>query len=54
MAGGEAREAYTAAKYEAARLWADQMAAYGEAKSDVILGLLDLAEDWARASGWTI
>jgi hypothetical protein len=30
------------------------MAAYGEAKSDVIFCLLDLAEDWAGASGWAI
>ena len=49
-----AREAYAAAKREAARLWADQRAAYGEAKSDVILGILDQAEAWAGATGWVI
>jgi hypothetical protein len=43
-----------AAKREAARLWADQGAAYTEAKSDVILGLLDQAEDWAVATGWAV
>jgi GrpB-like predicted nucleotidyltransferase (UPF0157 family) len=46
------RDAYVAAKYEAARLWADQGIAYTEAKSDVILGLLDQAEAWAEATGW--
>jgi GrpB-like predicted nucleotidyltransferase (UPF0157 family) len=33
-----AREAYAAAKREAAGLWAHHGAAYTEAKSDVILG----------------
>jgi GrpB-like predicted nucleotidyltransferase (UPF0157 family) len=46
------RDAYEAAKREASRLWADQGAAYTEAKSDVILGLLDQAEAWAGATGW--
>jgi hypothetical protein len=35
-------------------LWADQAAAYTEAKSDVILGILDQAEAWAGATGWVI
>jgi GrpB-like predicted nucleotidyltransferase (UPF0157 family) len=48
------RDAYVAAKREAARLWADQGAAYTEAKSDVILGLLDRAEAWAGATGWVV
>jgi GrpB-like predicted nucleotidyltransferase (UPF0157 family) len=51
---GDAREAYTAAKREAARLWADQSAAYTEAKSDMILGILDRAEAWAGATGWVM
>jgi GrpB-like predicted nucleotidyltransferase (UPF0157 family) len=51
-ASADAREAYAAAKHEAARLWADQRAAYGEAKSGVILDLLDRAEAWAGATGW--
>jgi GrpB-like predicted nucleotidyltransferase (UPF0157 family) len=49
-----AREAYAAAKREASRLWADQAAAYTEAKSDVILDILDQAESWASAVGWVI
>jgi GrpB-like predicted nucleotidyltransferase (UPF0157 family) len=49
-----ARDAYVAAKREAAMLWADQAAAYTEAKSDVILGILDQAEAWAGATGWVI
>jgi GrpB-like predicted nucleotidyltransferase (UPF0157 family) len=53
-ASAGAREAYARAKREAAGLWADQQAAYGEAKSDVILGLLDQAEAWAGATGWVI
>jgi GrpB-like predicted nucleotidyltransferase (UPF0157 family) len=50
----EAREAYAAAKHEAARFWGDQAAAYTEAKSDVILGILDRAEAWAGATGWAV
>lgn len=53
-ASATARDAYAAAKREAARLWADQAAAYTEAKPDVILGLLDQAEAWAGATGWVI
>jgi GrpB-like predicted nucleotidyltransferase (UPF0157 family) len=53
-ASGGAREAYAAAKRDAARLWADQGAAYTEAKSDVILGILDRAEAWADATGWAM
>jgi GrpB-like predicted nucleotidyltransferase (UPF0157 family) len=51
---GDARETYAAAKREAARLWTDQAAAYTEAKSDVILGILDRAQAWAAATGWAI
>ena len=47
-ANAHAREAYSAAKRDAARVWADQRAAYGEAKSDVILAILDQAEVWGR------
>jgi GrpB-like predicted nucleotidyltransferase (UPF0157 family) len=50
----EARDAYAAAKHEAARIWVDQRAAYTEAKSDGILGILDRAEAWASATGWAI
>jgi GrpB-like predicted nucleotidyltransferase (UPF0157 family) len=53
-ASAEAREAYASAKREAARLWGDQAAAYTEAKSDVILDLLDRAEAWAVTTGWVM
>jgi GrpB-like predicted nucleotidyltransferase (UPF0157 family) len=51
---GEARDAYAAAKREAATVWVDQRAAYTEAKSDVILDILGQAEAWATATGWVI
>jgi len=50
----EARETYVAAKCEAARVWRNDRAAYTEAKSDVILGILDQAQAWAAATGWEI
>jgi len=53
-ASAAAREAYAAAKREAAGLWADQGAAYTEAKSGVILGILSRAEVWAGVTGWAI
>jgi GrpB-like predicted nucleotidyltransferase (UPF0157 family) len=53
-ASAEARESYAAAKREAARLWADQGAAYTEAKSAVILDVLDQAQAWADATGWKV
>jgi GrpB-like predicted nucleotidyltransferase (UPF0157 family) len=53
-ASAAAREAYAAAKREASRLWADQAAAYTDAKSDVILDILGQAESWAGAVGWVI
>jgi GrpB-like predicted nucleotidyltransferase (UPF0157 family) len=48
----EARGAYAAAKREAAGVWADHGAAYTEAKSGVILAILDRAEAWAAVTGW--
>ncbi len=53
-ASTRARETYAAAKREAAGLWADQSAAYTEAKTDVILGILNRAEAWADATGWAM
>jgi GrpB-like predicted nucleotidyltransferase (UPF0157 family) len=50
----DAREAYAGAKREAARLWGNDRPAYTEAKTDVILGILDQAEAWAAANGWDI
>jgi len=42
-----ARRAYAAMKREAAAVWYDDSLAYTEAKSDLILDLLDRAEQWA-------
>lgn len=50
----DAREAYAAAKREAALAWADQSAAYTDAKTEVILGLLGRADAWASGTGWAI
>jgi GrpB-like predicted nucleotidyltransferase (UPF0157 family) len=50
----DAREAYAAAKHEAARIWRNDRAAYTESKSDVILGILDLADVWAAAVSWSV
>jgi GrpB-like predicted nucleotidyltransferase (UPF0157 family) len=50
----DAREAYAIAKREAGRVWGNDRPAYTEAKSDVILGILDQAEAWAAATGWDI
>jgi GrpB-like predicted nucleotidyltransferase (UPF0157 family) len=49
-----ARDTYAAAKRQAAKAWADQSAAYTEAKSDVILDLLSQAQAWADATGWAV
>ena len=51
-ASAGARETYAAAKRQAAGLWADQSAAYTEAKSDVVLDILHRAQAWADATGW--
>jgi GrpB-like predicted nucleotidyltransferase (UPF0157 family) len=48
------RDRYAAMKRQAARLWHDDRVGYTEAKNDVILDLLDQAELWAAAHGWTI
>lgn len=45
-ANSEARLAYAHAKCEAAAIWADDRIAYTDAKSTVILTLLDAAEQW--------
>ena len=47
-------EAYEAAKHEAARVWADDRWAYTEAKTGVILDLLEEAERWAQTTRWTL
>ena len=45
LAGGQA----SGRRYLAGRRWA-----YTEAKTDVILGILEDAERWARGTGWTL
>jgi GrpB-like predicted nucleotidyltransferase (UPF0157 family) len=50
----DARDAYARVKEEAARVWSDDRIAYTEAKTGVILDLLDAAEAWATANSWTV
>jgi GrpB-like predicted nucleotidyltransferase (UPF0157 family) len=45
-------DGYAAMKREAAVLWPDDSLAYTEAKSALILDLLDQAERWAAARHW--
>jgi len=45
-------DAYAAMKREAAARWRDDRLAYTEAKSDLILDLLDQAERWAAGRHW--
>jgi GrpB-like predicted nucleotidyltransferase (UPF0157 family) len=47
-----ARNAYAETKRVAARMWADDGWGYTDAKSEIILDLLEAAERWATASGW--
>ena len=47
------RDAYAKAKSEAAAVWTDDRIAYTEAKTGVILDLLDAAETWASENSWT-
>jgi GrpB-like predicted nucleotidyltransferase (UPF0157 family) len=50
----DARDAYARVKREAARMWSDDRIAYTEAKTGVIVDLLDAAETWARANSWAV
>jgi GrpB-like predicted nucleotidyltransferase (UPF0157 family) len=43
----DARDAYARVKQEAAQVWSDDRIAYTEAKTAIILDLLDAAEIWA-------
>jgi hypothetical protein len=45
---------YAEVKEEAAQVWSDDRIAYTEAKTGVILDLLDAAEVWATANSWTV
>jgi GrpB-like predicted nucleotidyltransferase (UPF0157 family) len=47
-----ASDAYVQAKREASRVWIDDGWAYTDAKSEVILRLLDEAEHWALDVAW--
>ncbi len=49
-----ARDAYAAVKRHAAEVWRDDRIGYTEAKSHLILDVLDRAEGWATACGWTV
>jgi GrpB-like predicted nucleotidyltransferase (UPF0157 family) len=46
-------EVYTENKQEASRVWVDDGWAYTDAKSEVILSILQEAEPWAMATKWT-
>jgi GrpB-like predicted nucleotidyltransferase (UPF0157 family) len=48
----DARDAYAAAKRDAAIVWRDDRIAYTEAKTEVILDILESAEQWAQRSDW--
>ena len=45
---------YLAGKQAAAVTWRDDRWAYTEAKTDVILDILEDAERWAHATGWAL
>jgi len=47
-----ARDAYLAAKLEAAERWRDDRVAYADAKTEVIQRLMTNAESWARQTEW--
>jgi GrpB-like predicted nucleotidyltransferase (UPF0157 family) len=53
-ADADARTDYAATKRRAAVVWRDDRFAYTEAKSGVILAILDGAERWAAATGWGV
>ena len=49
-----ARDKYAKAKEAAARAWQDDRWAYAEAKTGIILDILDAAEQWAQRTGWRL
>ena len=51
-ASESARDTYARTKQRAAERWRDDRIGYPDAKSDCILDLLDLAEEWALRVGW--
>lgn len=48
----EARRSYAETKRAAAMVWVDDGWGYTDAKSEIILDILESAEDWASAQGW--
>jgi GrpB-like predicted nucleotidyltransferase (UPF0157 family) len=50
----DARDTYAMVKREAAQVWPDDRIAYTEAKTGIILDLIDDAETWARAHSWAV
>jgi GrpB-like predicted nucleotidyltransferase (UPF0157 family) len=54
LAHDDERDAYAAMKREAAAHWHEDRQGYTYAKSDLILDLLERAESWAAATGWTV
>jgi GrpB-like predicted nucleotidyltransferase (UPF0157 family) len=49
-----ARDAYAQAKWAAAQAWRDDRWAYTEAKTGIILDILETAEQWAQTINWTL
>ena len=49
-----ARDEYAAVKRIAAERWRDDRIAYTEAKTDLVLDVLESAEAWAQSSGWSV
>lgn len=49
-----ARDTYDRAKREVAATWPDDRIAYAEAKTGVVLDLLEDAEEWARRTAWQV
>ena len=48
------RDAYAAVKHELAERYRDDRIAYTEAKTEFIRETLEVAEEWACSSGWTV
>ena len=53
-ADAHARDAYAVMKQQQADIWKDDRWAYTEAKTDVIIQLMDRAEQWATRVGWSV
>jgi GrpB-like predicted nucleotidyltransferase (UPF0157 family) len=49
-----ARDVYAQDKRDAVRTWADDRWAYTDAKTGMILDILDAAEQWAITTNWSL